>query len=107
MGSAGASPAVIDAFVDDIRATSVWRGRTRRHARRVCSPGKDYRLLKVVTQVLPHGHQPRPIKSRAWAMTALAWWCFRTGTFRPKQRRAEILTNRCHSFPPRLDLGSK
>jgi hypothetical protein len=25
------------------------------------SPGKDYRLLKIVTQVLPHGHKPREV----------------------------------------------
>ena len=33
-------------------------------------PGKEYRLLKIVTQVLPHGCQRRPINSPALAIPA-------------------------------------
>jgi hypothetical protein len=40
-------------------------------ARRPRSTGKDYRLLKIVTQVLPHGHPPRPISLPGSATTAL------------------------------------
>ena len=34
-------------------------------------PGKNYCLLKIVTQVLLHGHQPHSINPPAWTMTAL------------------------------------